>query len=365
MSWGSTPVSLTAQHNERSVAYVSIVSSQSEAAAAATLPAALERLPRTDRRWVLAVSGGRDSMVLLHAMSALRRDDIAAVATFDHGTGPAAREACALVVREAAVRGVPAVRGVMPRALGSGEERWRAARWRFLAQCATKLDAAVMTAHTRDDQVETIVMRLLRDAGPRGLAGMYASTPVAWGLDGDAPPGAFAVVRPLLDVGRGAVAAYARAFDVPFVEDPSNASMAFQRNRVRRHLLPALERASPGFSLWCLDLAGRASAWRRRMDELAVMLTAPDLGPAGGAVVIPAAPLASLREAEWQVLWPALAARAGIAMDRRGLVRASTWAPRATGGSRIPLSGDARIERTASTFVIRAGERRMTVPAIY
>ena len=114
------------------------------------------------------------------------------------------------------------------------------------------------------------------------------------------------------------------------------------------------KRALDGF-----DLAVRAAAWRQTVDALAAELCAGRDGAtppsATGVVVLDAGVVASLREAEWQVLWPALAARAGITMDRRGLVRASTWAPRAVAGAHIPLSGDARIERTASTFVIRQG----------
>ena len=310
---------------------------------------------------MLAVSGGRDSMALLHAMAETRAGDIALIATFDHGTGAPARDACTLVMREAAARGLDATREVMSPTEGRGEERWRAARWRFLARCAHAHDAAVVTAHTRDDQLETVVMRLLRNAGPRGLAGMAASTP-AHAASHDAATGGLdrpAIVRPWLHVSRAAVEAYVRAHRVPFVDDPSNASMLIQRNRVRHELLPALEAVRPGFGDWCLDLAARSAAWRQSVDALAAQLCeGRDGAPrpsSAGVVVLDAGAVASLREAEWQVLWPALAARAGITMDRRGLVRASTWAPRAAAGSHIPLSGGARIERTASTFVIRRG----------
>lgn len=310
---------------------------------------------------MLAVSGGRDSMALLHAMAETRADEIALVATFDHGTGTAARDACTLVMREAAARRLDATREVMAPAEGRGEERWRAARWRFLARCAHAHAAAVLTAHTRDDQLETVVMRLLRNAGPRGLAGMAATTPAPARsrVGARSGTGAPTIVRPLLHVSRAEVAAYVRAHRVPFVEDPSNASMHFQRNRVRHELLPAFEAAHPGFGDWCLDLAARAAAWRQSVDALAAQLCeSPDAArrsSSAGVVVLDAGAVASLREAEWQVLWPALAARAGITMDRRGLARASTWAPRAAVGAHIPLSGDARIERTASTFVIRQG----------
>ncbi|MGZ8457998.1 MAG: ATP-binding protein, partial [Gemmatirosa sp.] len=121
---------------------------------------------------VLAVSGGRDSMVLLDAACAVARDRLAGVATFDHGTGPHARAAVRRVRRAAVRRGLPVLAGRadLPDA---GEAAWRAARWRFLRRAARRLGATtVATAHTRDDQIETVAMRVLRGAGPPGLAGL-------------------------------------------------------------------------------------------------------------------------------------------------------------------------------------------------
>jgi tRNA(Ile)-lysidine synthase len=347
---------------DRVARYLSGVTWQREAVQA--IHAALAGLGRG--RWLLAVSGGRDSMVALDAFSSARAGEIAAVATFDHGTGPAARRAAALVVREAGRRCHPVVHGVtaLPQAgpgaaapaavndpasgalpvtlPGGSEAEWRAARWRFLGGWARELGATVVTAHTRDDQVETVVQRLLRDAGVRGMAGMRA--------EGPGPMGA-PVVRPFLGTPRSALGAYARARRVAFVEDPSNRSRSHQRNRVRLDLLPALERAVPGFGEWCLSLAARAAAWRDAMDACvdALGVTLPDPGTA----VLRAGAVAGYGPRDWEVLWPAIAARVGVTMDRRGIVRAAAWAPGAAAGSHIPLAGAARIERTAASFVLR------------
>jgi tRNA(Ile)-lysidine synthase len=172
----------------------------------------------------------------------------------------------------------------------------------------------------------------------RGLAGMN--------VDGASE------VRPLLGVPREAIADYADAAGVPWVEDPSNASLAHQRNRVRLEILPALERARPGFGEWCWEIGERAAAWRRALDQLIERELAPTSAP-DHAVVVRASSVASFRAAEWAVLWPALAARAGVVMDWRGVERAAAWAPRAKVGAEIPLSGGASIARTAATFVIR------------
>ncbi|MEK0430584.1 MAG: hypothetical protein RL139_388 [Gemmatimonadota bacterium] len=286
-------------------------------------------------RWVLAVSGGRDSMALLTAMHRTRAGEVAAVATFDHGTGPAAREACVLVREVGTAMGFPVRSATADLAQGT-EAAWRAARYRFLRGVAQGERGQVVTAHTHDDQLETVVMRLLRGAGPRGLAGMRT------GRD---------VVRPLLTVSRDDVARYAAAHQVPYVEDPSNSRLDAQRNRVRHELLPALERAVPGFCAWCGGLSRRAAQWRNEVD--AVVETLSVSAPAPGVVVVPVAVLSSCDATAWSVLWPALMARAGIVLDRRGLVRAATWAPRSRPGQRIPLSGGGAVERTASTFIIR------------
>jgi tRNA(Ile)-lysidine synthase len=222
------------------------------------------------------------------------------------------------------------------------EASWRAARWRFLNGWAEEMRATVVTAHTRDDQIETVVLRLLRDAGPRGLAGMLT-----------APA---RVARPLLEVRRAEIEGYAAARAVRFIEDPSNRSMEHQRNRVRHELLPALERVQPGFGEWCWDLAVRAADWRRQLLELVDASIVPVL--VGDSLSVPLAPVRGLGREAWAVLWPELAARVGITMDWRGITRASEWAPTAKTGAHIPLAGGAAIERTRTTFILRAGASR-------
>src|SRR4051812_21322551 len=129
------------------------------------VPEAVRTALSTAVRPVLAVSGGLDSMVLLHAAAGLLPDDTSAVvATFDHGTGPAATHAVALVSTAAAAAGFECVTGT---ACGDGlsEEEWRRSRWQFLREVAACTRGTVVTAHTLDDQVETIFMRILREAG--------------------------------------------------------------------------------------------------------------------------------------------------------------------------------------------------------
>jgi tRNA(Ile)-lysidine synthase len=299
------------------------------------IAAAVRSLPRA--RYVLAVSGGRDSMVLLDAFARFRGDAVAA-ATFDHGTGTAAEKAARLVEVEGARRSVAVVSGRRVNAPDSGEAEWRAARWEFLAGWAKELSAVVVTAHTRDDQLETVVMRVLRDprnTSVRGLAAMYARS---------------AVARPLLDVSRSDVAAYAAALRIRFMDDPSNLDRSHLRNRVRLDLLPALERARPGFSDEMVALSRSAAAWRESVERLVDTLGARLLPP----LVVPAGALADLSSDALAILWPAIAARAGIALDWRGTERLVAFTKDGRPGGRIPLSGGAEVGRTAATFVVRA-----------
>lgn len=286
------------------------------------------------RTLVLAVSGGLDSMVLLHATARVARDAVRMVATFDHGTGAAATRAAEFAAAEAARLGLPAVIG---RSGVSGERAseayWRMERFAFLRDVAARAGGTITTAHTRDDQVETVLMRALRQAGPRGLAGLYAPADV---------------VRPLLDHTRAQLAARARELGARWVDDPSNASMRYFRNRVRRDLLPALRCAHPGFDAELLSLARGAADWRRRVDDVVAAISHP--GPSNGSVSVAVEDLAGYSRAQLAVLWPAIAARVGLAMDRRGTVRAAEFTTGDRVGARIQLSGGWQITRGRGRF---------------
>jgi tRNA(Ile)-lysidine synthase len=188
-------------------------------------------------RLLVAVSGGADSTALLVALGALcRRGDLAAtlaVAHLNHGLRGAESERDAAAVRRLAGElGVPCFVGestALAGARGNVEARARAERYAFLRQVAREWGAdRICLAHTRDDQAETVLLRLARGAGPASLAAMEPSRP-----DG--------VLRPLLEQPHRACVEYLEARGVAWVEDSSNAGEAHFRNRVRRRLLPALE----------------------------------------------------------------------------------------------------------------------------
>jgi tRNA(Ile)-lysidine synthase len=196
----------------------------------------------------------------------------------------------------------------------------------------------VVTAHSRDDQLETVVMRVLRDprnTSARGLAAMYSRSVVA---------------RPLIDVRRADIEAYAKAHEIRFMEDPSNLDRAHLRNRVRLDLLPALERAWPGFGDDMIALSRRAAAWRESVEVIVDSLGLTKAGP----LIVPVEGISQLPPEALAILWPAIAARAGLALDWRGIERLVAFTATARSGRKIPLSGGAEVARTASTFVVRA-----------
>ena len=273
---------------------------------------------------VLAVSGGRDSMVLLQAMARWAPGRIAAVATFDHATGSHATEAASLVAAESRRLGLTVVRE-RARVPGHSEAAWRRARWDFLERIARAFKARVATAHTRDDQLETVVMRILRGAGARGLAALAAPS---------------SVVRPWLGVSRAELARWATQEKVAYLEDPMNVSLAFLRGRVRHELLPALESAAPGFSDDMLAIADQAASWRREVerhvDGIGVAVS-----PRRDRVSCPAAVFEATSREGSAVLWPAVCARAGVTLDANGTRELVKFITEGRRGSTIRLSGGA------------------------
>lgn len=283
-------------------------------------------------------------MAMMHAVARAAPASGRVVATFDHGTGPAATRASDLAAAEASRLGFPVALGhARAPAIGGGasEAEWRAGRLAFLREVARSVSqdigrpVLIATAHTRDDQVETVLMRVLRHAGARGLAGLYARGEVA---------------RPLLECSRAEVAAYAESVGAVWIEDPTNDSMRYFRNRVRRDLLPALARARPGLDDDLLSLARGAAAWRDRVDAIASAISVVD--GSRGTVSVAVERLEGYSRAELSVLWPAIAARVGLAMDWRGTVRAAAFTTESRVGARIQLSGGWEIWRSRHHFAL-------------
>jgi tRNA(Ile)-lysidine synthase len=288
------------------------------------------------RRVVLAVSGGRDSMALLRAAIHAAPGQVAGVATFDHGTGAYATAASELVAATCEFYRIPCAAGCAPAGTPHTEAGWRLARWRFLRETGARLAARVVTAHTLDDQLETLIIRILRHAGARGLAG----------LDADG-----AAVHPWLAVHRASVSEYAAAHQVAYLEDPSNQSRAFLRNRVRLDLLPALLRARPALGAELLGLAAGAAQWRRDVERFVAATHMVHVDETG--LSIAASELARYDDAALAIVWPVLVARMGLALDRRGIARLAEFTHRGRVGGEIQLSGGVGVRRSTFSFVFQ------------
>ena len=205
-------------------------------------------LIKRDQPLLVAVSGGPDSLCLLDILWRLKYSLV--VAHLDHGLRPESATDAQAVNRLAERMGLPFVLGnadvpaLADRQGLSIEEAARIARYSFLFQQAGKYHAqAVATAHTADDQAETVLMHLLRGAGLAGLSGMdYRSLPNAWSPS-------IPLVRPLLGAWREEILAYLQERDLQPIIDQSNLDTRFYRNRLRHELLPYLESYNPGIRL--------------------------------------------------------------------------------------------------------------------
>lgn len=210
------------------------------------------------KKYLVGVSGGRDSMVLLAVLNGLGYKNLV-VCHLDHGLrGRESRRDAALVAREAKRLRLPLateradVKGAAAREGKSLELAAREARHEFLRRCArTHRCRRVFLAHHADDQVETCLFNFLRGAGAAGLGGMKTVSRIS-GLE---------ILRPFLGMTRGDIAALARRNAIPYRDDASNRDDTHTRNRIRK-ILPALEKAVPSFRAAIL----RAAAIFREED---------------------------------------------------------------------------------------------------
>jgi tRNA(Ile)-lysidine synthase len=252
-------------------------------------------------RVLVAVSGGGDSMALLDVLRSLRRDVDVVAAHFDHRLRDDSHRDREIVERYCDGHRIECRAGGADVAEWSRENRMsleagaRKLRYRFLDEAADDAGAdKIATAHTRDDNVETVLMRVLRGSGIRGLAGI--------------PKRRGRIVRPFLEVSRDGTADYCRTFSVPFTEDPSNRDTRFERNYVRHELLPSLRAADPDTdagvdaSLEALHRgASEAVAAIRRVTD--AIVTEHLTREPGGVWVLPIGPVSPLDSLSRYVLF--------------------------------------------------------------
>ena len=293
-----------------------------------------------ESRALLAVSGGIDSMVLLHGARSIIDPRRLVVATFDHASGPHSAKAVDLVQRAAMSAGIAVVIGKGAPNERPSEAVWRDDRLAFLEAAAAEHRATICTAHTRDDQVETVLFRELRGSGPRGLAGLATR--------GDTR-------RPLLVFGRAEVSDYARASGVEWVDDPTNLDRAYSRNRLRHDLLPSMRGVCPGIEDTLVEIGERAARWRADVDAHIDARIRFDVDRDLETLEVERQSLAGYSDDALGIIWPALLSRLGIAADWRGTRRLVAFTTGGSTGQRIQLSGGWTVHRRGQGFEVRRG----------
>ena len=198
-------------------------------------------LPDNCRRVLCAVSGGADSVCLLHLLCRLRGERAVEVfaAHFEHGIrgeesirdADFVRELCEKYAVELRLEHCDVPAAAARKHMGL-EETARELRYAFLEKCADELECDyILTAHNADDNAETVLFNLSRGSGIQGLCGI--------------PRRRGRIFRPILDISRGEIEEYLSSQGIAHVEDSSNASDDYSRNLIRHHVMPALRKINP------------------------------------------------------------------------------------------------------------------------
>jgi tRNA(Ile)-lysidine synthase len=308
-----------------------------------------------------AVSGGADSMALVRALVEAKRgaggEGKLLAAHVNHGLrGEASDADQRWLCQQCRDLGVPLeVRHADTAALAAIERDGleaaaRADRYRLLAEIAEAAGARfVATAHTRDDQVETVLFRLLRGAGLRGLAGMRRTRPLSLSVS---------LVRPLLEVTRADLVAYLEALGRPWREDASNNDPRFARNRLRHELLPFLrEHFNADVDAAIARTASLAAEMQSLVERLADELLARSAAP-GAPFALRTAPMADQHELVVREALRQHWRRCGLSeqsMTNQWWRRLAHLALAPQGGKKLNLPGNVLAHRDGDLIVLAPG----------
>ena len=322
----------------------------------------LEHLPAL----VLAVSGGPDSTALMVLAArwrkALKAKPKLVAVTVDHGLRKEAKREAANVGHLARKLGIAhrTLRWTGTKPKTGLQEAARKARYRLLTEAARKAGAShILTAHTRDDQAETVLIRMSRGSGLTGLAAMTRIAP----LPGDGE-GRIMLIRPLLDIPKARLVATLRAAKIPFADDPSNRNPRFTRARLRGLMA---ELAREGLDARRLSLLARRlkradMAIEAVVDRAEAELAGPPSAP--GAVAFATAGFATLPDEIALRLIGRAVARAGdegrVELAKLEALKAALDAAQKAGNARFrrSLAGAIVTLRPGQITVERAPPRR-------
>lgn len=207
-----------------------------------TVSDALQQFVRTHpsvKRWWVAYSGGLDSSVLLRSLVEIKPDQPVMALHVNHGLSECASQWQAHCQKQCDALGVKMTAEVVQvEESGRGlEDAARQARYDVFERHLQPGDALLL-AHHQDDQAETLLLRLMRGSGPKGLAAMADRRPLGEGT----------LYRPLLNVARLSLEEQAQQWSLSWVEDDSNRSLSFDRNYLRHQIMPAIEQRWPDFA---------------------------------------------------------------------------------------------------------------------
>ncbi len=319
-----------------------------------------------DTRVIAAVSGGSDSVALLLILRELAAAGLlrlAGVAHLHHHIrGRSADDDCAFVQALALRLGLPcevdhADVPVLARQAGQSlEVAGRNVRLAFYRQALSRLGAqSVALAHTRGDQAETVLLRLARGAGPRGLGGMA--------------PRSGHRIRPLLEVSRQELREWLAAQGESWREDATNNDVAVVRNRIRHRVLPQLAFVNPRVEEALARAARIHAADADVLDELAAVEVARLVEPGPGRVTIDRARLHQLPEAlARRVVLRALKAaepsRAHGWDDTDAVLRLAKGTAVAVGRVRVELNGGFVVLTISIPFPLAGGTARADSPVV-
>ena len=294
---------------------------------------------------VLAVSGGADSLALLDLMHTVAPELGLAlvVAHADHGMQAGSEAVAATVGAIAGRYGLPCVVGPLGLGTGTTETAARRARYAWLREVQRRRGARFLaTAHHQDDQIETILLRVLRGSAPAGLAGMR-------------PRAAGGLVRPLLPFDRVELVRHAADRDLPVHDDPANRDPRHLRSWVRAVLVPLLvERLGHRVTDDVLRLGLHAARDRRAWDAVLQLLPGLDLRTSGGGFDVARGALGRYDDAVAVEVLRAASRRVALVLGVRRALALVALARRQS-GHRAELGGGWVAEAAFDRLVVAPG----------
>ncbi|WP_299195319.1 tRNA lysidine(34) synthetase TilS [uncultured Amphritea sp.] len=302
----------------------------------------LDNRSGTVTRWVIGLSGGLDSVVLLHLAARALPADRILVVNIDHQLQTPSAQWSAFCGRLANTLNLPfRSEKVVVDGSASLERAARRARYQAFENILQSGDCLLL-AHHLDDQAETMLFRLLRGAGVRGLAGIPERRSL----------GRAELFRPLLSVSRQQLMAWAEAEQLEWIEDPSNTDLSYDRNYLRHAVLPLLQARWPGFSQRWSDTARYMEEAEQLHHDLAEMDSA-SVSKDGGLCCEALMRLSQPRRNNLLRFW---LRRAGVAVGERQILSIIKLIAAADDRQPIVTLGEVKLRRYQGVLLLQPDE---------